>query len=371
MKEAVDNGEVAGLQYALLKDGEVVVSRSHGNRSLEGGAPLDEDTMFRIRSMTKPITAVAMMQLWEQGKWRLDDPITTFLPEFEGQTVMVSPDSLTDTTPMSRPPTMQELMTHTAGLGYGLFAANAVDRILQADTPLNRQTLDEMVEAVRAVPLVAQPGEKWSYSIGIDLQGAIIERISGQSLGEYFEESIFAPLGMTDTMFFVDQTDADRLAATYQGNPQTGELESYVETRSFFVRDHVESAGGGLASTTRDYSRFMQMLLNGGELDGARVLKPETVQLMMQNHIGEFRAMTGGGFGFGGAIELAGDAGQDAGEAGAPPGTYSWFGAEGTWFWIDPAHDIAFDGMIQRRGGGRGFINLRGESERLVYSALQ
>jgi CubicO group peptidase (beta-lactamase class C family) len=285
MQEAVDRGEVAGLAHVLIKDRQVVTFDMWGNQSL-GGPPITEETIYRIRSMTKPVTAVAMMQLYEKGLWAPEDPITNFLPEMANLRVAVDRNDLSNTVPVSRPPTMNELMTHTAGFGYGLSAANAVDRAFIENHPMAQPDLDGLVRRTAEIPLLMQPGERWSYSIAVDLQGAIVERLSGQPFGEYLEENIFRPLGMTDTGFQLAEADRHRLATVYQRNNTTGEYEEYPDAYSFFAGDAAESGGGGLASTTRDYARFAQMLLNEGELDGQRIITPESVRLMMTNHIG-------------------------------------------------------------------------------------
>jgi CubicO group peptidase (beta-lactamase class C family) len=339
-----------------------------GNQSL-GGPPITEETIYRIRSMTKPVTAVAMMQLYEKGLWKPDDPITKFLPELANLRVVTDRNELANTVPVSRPPTMNELMTHTAGFGYGLSAANAVDRAFIENSPMAQPDLVALVRRTAEIPLLFQPGERWSYSIAVDLQGAIVERLSGQPFGEYLAENIFRPLRMTDTGFQLPETDRQRFATVYQRNGTTGEHEAYPDAYSFFERDVAESGGGGLASTIGDYARFAQMLLNEGELDGERVLSPESVRLMMTNHIGELRGGFGNyGFGYGGAVVVE----PPSERAPQPLGTFSWFGIDGTWFWVDPTNDLAYIGMIQRRGGGgQGAVNFRGESPVLVYGALR
>jgi len=366
MKEAVDKGEVAGLEYVLIKDGKVAAFNVFGNQSI-GGAPMTENTIFRIRSMTKPITGVAMMQLYEKGLWKPEDPVTKFLPELGALKVATKQDSITEgVVPANRPPNMNEIMTHTAGFGYGLSAASAVDREFQRDNPHGQPNLQAAMNRLKDIPLLFQPGERWSYSYAVDVQAATIEKMSGQKFGEYLKANVFTPLGMKDTGFFVtDEAYKTRMATVYQRNA-SGQQEVYPDGYSFTVPNHHESGGGGLTSTTHDYARFLQMMLNKGELDGKRVLKPETVQLMMTNHIGDKRAMGGGGFGWGGAVKTT----EPSDRAPAPVGTWDWFGIDGTWFWVDPVNNIGFVGMIQRRNAGQGVINLRGESQQLVYKAV-
>ncbi|MDZ4762434.1 MAG: serine hydrolase domain-containing protein [Alphaproteobacteria bacterium] len=369
LKEAVDKGQVSGLEYVLFKDGEVAAFNTFGTRSF-GGAPLTEDTIFRIRSMTKVITGVALMQLYEQGKWQLDDPVTRYVPEFASLKVHTEDaDKKVVLVNAARPATMRELFTHTAGFGYGLSANNAVDRMFIADHPMGKKDLKALVDRVAEIPLLAQPGERFSYSIGIDVQGAIIERLSGMTFGDYLEANIFTPLGMKDTGFVLDEADRARFATVYTRNPASGRMELFPDPadRDFFKADHAQSGGGGLASTLHDYARFARMLVSDGELDGQRILKPETLQLMMRNHLsGDLRGF-GAGWGLGGQVQI-----ESTERAPQPVGTFSWFGIDGTWFWADPVNDLGFVAMIQRRGGGGpGSVDLRGESPQLVYKALR
>lgn len=367
MKEAVDKGEVAGLQYALVKDGKLIAINTFGAQSY-GGPPVTDATIFRIRSMTKPIVGVAMMQLWEKGLWKPEDPITKFLPELGNLKVATNRESIAEgLVPAARAPNMNEVMTHTAGFGYGLSAASAVDKEFQRDNPHAQPDLPSAMKRLAEIPLLFQPGERWSYSYTVDVQAAALEKMSGMTLGAYLDKNIFTPLGMNDTDFFISQKDYDtRLAKVYTRNA-AGEREVYPDGYSFTVRNHHESGGGGLTSTAHDYVRFVQMLLNDGTLDGQQILKPDTVKLMMSNHIGDKRAMGGAGFGWGGAVKLN----EPTDAAPAPAGMYDWFGIDGTWFWVDPVNKVGFVGMIQRRGNpGQGAINLRAESQQLVYKAL-
>lgn len=224
LKEAVDKKQIAGLEYALFRGGRLAAFNIHGDQSF-GGPPMTEDTIFRIRSMSKPVTGVALMQLYEQGKWSLDDPITKFVPEFNNLKVYTEDkDKNPVLVNVSRPATMRELFTHTAGFGYGLSASTAVDRMFIADHPMGKKDLKALIDRVAEIPLLAQPGERWSYSIGIDVQGAIVERLSGQSFGSYLQKNIFGPLGMKDTTFLLSEKDRPRLATVYQRNNETGEM---------------------------------------------------------------------------------------------------------------------------------------------------
>jgi CubicO group peptidase (beta-lactamase class C family) len=378
MKEAVDKGEVSGIVTLLVRKGQVAQFTAHGVQSYETGVPMSEKTLFRIYSMTKPVTGVALMQLYEKGLWKLDDPITKFVPEFANLKVMRSKDSGLEE--LKRPPTMLELMTHTAGFGYGLMQFHPVDQMFAKENPLGKPDMKSMIDAIARIPLLAQPGERWSYSIAVDIQGAIVERLSGKAFGQYLKDHIFGPLHMNDTMFFVPPAERERLAGLYQWSSSAGKLVPLPESpnRGFFAADHVESGGGGLVSTIHDYARFCQMLLNKGELDGARILQPETVALMTQNHIGDLRvgfdgnAATSGNAGSGFGLDFAVIYDPQAAKSVQGKGTYSWFGIAGTWFWIDPTNDLFYIGMIQRRGGaGPNAVNFRTESVNLVYEALR
>jgi CubicO group peptidase (beta-lactamase class C family) len=377
MKEAVDKGEVSGVVTLLVRHGEVAHFKSHGVQSYETNVPMSEKTLFRIYSMTKPVTGVALMQLYEKGLWKLDDPITKYVPEFANLKVMKSKESGTE--PLAKVATMRQLMTHTAGFGYGLSPVHPVDQMFAKENPLGKPDMKSMIDTVAALPLLAQPGERWSYSIAVDIQGAIVERLSGKKFGEYLKTNIFAPLHMNDTSFFVPPAEQTRVATVYSWDRNAGKLAPMPDPpgRDFFKPDHVESGGGGLVSTIHDYARFAQMLLNKGTLDGAKILQPETVALMTQNHIGDLRV------GFDGNAATSGPSGSGFGldfsviydpvlaKSPQGKGSFSWFGIAGTWFWVDPTNDLFFVGMIQRRGGaGANAVNFRAETPKLVAEAL-
>lgn len=380
MKQAVDNKEIAGINYALIKDGEVAAFKAVGSQIL-GGSPMRDNTLFRVRSTGKTITAVAMMQLWEQGKWRLEDPIAKFLPELANLKVATSPDNLDKLVPASHIPTMREVMTHTAGFSYGLRTDIAADRAYRAADVLRAKDMKTFVSQVASLPLANQPGERWYYSVTYDLQGAIIERITGKTFGAYLEESLFKPMAMTDTGFWLSEADRPRLATAHARNATTGLLEVFKDEDNFLSEDpfkqnsHFESGGGGasgLLSTLHDMVRFTQMLTNKGVLGGKRILKPETVDLMMQNHIGAMRGVLGGpgyGFGYGGRVVVDGSTETTP----QPNGAFSHFSIDGCWFWVDPTNKLSFVGLIARRGGGpAGGVTMGGEGDaaRLVYKAL-
>jgi CubicO group peptidase (beta-lactamase class C family) len=337
-------------------------------------------------SQTKPVVGVAMMILFEQGRWRLDDPITKFIPEFANLKVMNGTDAKGQPTveDMKRPPTMRELMTHTAGFGYGLRTGNPIDDAFRDQKVLESSSLQNMIDKIAKIPLLYQPGTRWNYSVAVDIQGYIIEKLTGQRLGDFMAEHIFKPLGMKDTGFFTPPSQRARLSEVYVTNPQTGKLLEltpalFPALQDFTKVPPMDSGGGGSVSTVDDYARFCQMILNGGELNGVRILAPATIALMLANHIedtvtaappNEYGPSIGTdalGFGLDFAISL------DPAKLGSLQGKGSvwWGGAAGTWFWIDPKNDLFFLGMIQRFGGGQsGSERLGVESQTFVYSAL-
>ncbi len=386
MDRAVDSGQVAGIETMLVRHGRIVDLHLHGLKSLSAGTPITRDTIFRIYSQTKPMVGVAMMILFEQGRWRLDDPITKFIPEFANLKVMNGVDAKGQPTveDMKRPPTMRELMTHTAGFGYGLRTGNPIDDAFRDQKVLASSSLQDMIDKIAKIPLLYQPGTRWAYSVAVDIQGYIIEKLTGQRLGDFMADHIFKPLGMKDTGFFIPPSQKARLSEVFVSNPQTGKLLEITPAlfpayQDFTKQPPMDSGGGGAVSTIDDYARFCQMILNGGELNGVRILAPATVALMQADHIedtvvaghpdeyGPPIGTTALGFGLDFAISL------DPAKLGSLQGKGSiwWGGAAGTWFWIDPKNDLFFLGMIQRFGGGAaGSDRLGVESQTFVYSAL-
>lgn len=383
MEGAVNQGRVAGMTTLLARHGKVVSFKTYGKKSLATGEPMTPDTIVRIYSMTKPITGVAMMILFEEGKWRLDDPVTRYIPEFKNLKVVksFSPDGAMVLEDMRRPPTMREIMSHTAGFGYGLQDEHPVDKLYREKRVLGANGLKEMIDRTATIPLVYQPGTSWRYSSAVDIQGYLVEKLSGQPFGQFLEQRIFKPLKMNDTAFFVPAAKASRLAAVYVGNKETGKIEEAKDVfgnnmPTYLTPPANESGGGGLVSTTMDYARFAQMVLNGGVLDGARILSPASVELMDTNAIPEAALVSSNGsigarfnnaVGFGLDFMVV----KDPRTAGTLEGknTMSWGGAAGTWFWIDPTNDVIFVGMIQRMGGTGG-DDLGSMARTLTYQAL-
>ncbi|RZI61415.1 MAG: class A beta-lactamase-related serine hydrolase [Zymomonas sp.] len=369
VRQLVDDGEVKGMVTLLARHGKIVSISVHGNR--DEAQPMTRDTIFRLASMSKPVTGVALMILFEEGKFALDDPITKFIPQFRGLHVASEADKGGNPVlvPMKRPPTMRELMSHRAGFGYGMFLDKPADRIFAREAPLAANDLEGMIERLARVPLLYQPGEHFSYSAAMDIEGYIIEKLSGQRLGDFMRTRIFTPLGMTDTGFFVPSDKLSRLAAMYRTNPANGRL-SPPGQGIFWVRGDpqsppsLESGGAGLYSTVDDYSRFAQMLANRGTLGDVRILKSSTVKLMQTNTMPSplppgyalsLPWMFSDAVGFGLNMQTVVDpraAGRREGK-----GTLSWNGASGVFWWVDPENHLFFLGMLQNgyRTGPRSY----------------
>lgn len=360
MQRMVDQKEYAGVVTLLARHGKIIRYTAVGKSDLDSGKALDTDAIFRIFSMTKPITAVAMMLLYEEGRWNPVEPVYRYIPEFSHLRVYKGLDSFNMMVleePV-HPPSMKELMTHTAGFVYG-WGDSPVDHLYRDDqnrTIFLSGSLQSMIERLSKAPLYYQPGTRWVYSLSVDIQGYVIEKLSGMSLPEFMQKRIFSPLEMRDTGFYVPKEKRHRFTTLYRMSPQ-GKLVSApaplgVEYDKVPV---LPQGGGGLVSTAMDYFRFAQMLLNRGELDGVRILGPKTVEMMMSNHLPEgirvedfhgVQMRPGLGYGFNGAVVT------DPDRAVVPlgKGTYLWDGAAGSWFWVDPVNDIVFVGMVQRLG---------------------
>ena len=382
IQREVDEQRLAGVTTLLLRHGQVVEQRSYGVKDIASGAPMTNDTIFRIYSMTKPVTGVAMMILYEEGKWLPSDPISKFIPEFAGLKVFkgIDPNGTILTEPPQHPPTMGELMTHTAGFTYGLFGDTPVDKLYMKANWLGATSLQDLMHRLAGIPWLYQAGTQWVYSVSMDIQGYIIEKISGQSFPEFMQQRIFKPLGMKDTAFFVPKDKRGRFATLYGEDPQEKLVvlgEPSGPKADFMSEPAAPSGGGGLVSTAGDYARFAQMLLNHGELDGVRILSPPTVTLMTTNHLAP-RLLTGE-FGLPGIVTMQPGHGWAYDLAVFPDpaavndvvgkGTYYWAGAADTWFWVDPTNDLLFIGMTQRMLGPH-WPNVQGLTRPVVYGAL-
>ena len=382
MADMVEAGRIAGGAFVLMRHGQVAALDCVGEASLETHRPILPDTLYRIYSMTKPVTAVAMMQLYEQGLWALDDPVTRFLPQLANLTVCTGVDLEGEmiTEPVSRPPTIREIMSHTAGFGYGLFDQHPVDRAVYGRAVLQAPDLPTMMDRLADIPLMFEPGTEWSYSVSSDVLGRLVEVISGQSLPDYFRDHIFVPLDMVDTGFHVPPEKLDRLADIYAAGPD-GRLEVARTLFGFPVIDFsrppsLPLGGGGLVSTAGDYARFCQMILNRGELNGVRLLKDKTVDLLATNQIPNavlakpnparllpFSPAFGFTLGFSVMLDPAAISAVEG------RGTLAWGGGGGTWFWIDPENDLVFVGLIQRMADPVS-AEFRTVARQLTYDAL-
>jgi CubicO group peptidase (beta-lactamase class C family) len=378
MQEAVDAKQLPGAVTLLARHGKVVDYRTYGMRDAASGAAMTRDTIFRAFSMTKPVTGVAMMLLYEQGKWLPSDPIAKYIPEFahlkvckgvDGAGNMILEDPI-------HPPTMKELMTHTAGFVYGFFGNTPVDKEYQKTGVMQSKSLQEFISKLAKIPLAYQPGTKWVYSVSMDIQGYIIEKLSGQMLPDFMRDHIFKPLGMKDSGFFVPADKRGRFVTIYRSNEKGEVVPAPGFGGDYAEQPTMASGGGGMVTTAEDYFRIAEMLANGGELNGVRILSLASVQLMSTNHLaanlltGEFsigaQVMRPGlGYGYDCAVEY------DPGEANLPDGrgTFFWDGAAGTWFWIDPTSDIVFIGMVQRVLGPDS-PQVEYQSRPAVYQAL-
>jgi len=376
MKEYVDQGKISGVVTLVARHGRVVHLRPTGRLDIEQNRPMQKDTIFRIASMSKAVTSVATLMLMEDGKLLLSDPVSKFIPAFKKTTVAVAPpkgaapNSPVAIVPARREITIRDLLTHTSGISYGTGPAEAQYKAANiwmwyfAD---KNEPILPVVERLAALPFDAQPGEKYIYGFNTDILGAVVEQASGQPLDEFFRTRIFEPLRMRDTSFFLPPEKRDRLAVVYAATdnrivrapePQRGQGDYVDGPRKCF------SGGAGLLSTASDYARFLQMLLNGGELDGVRLLGPKTVELATSNHVGKLfnEGLTGFGLGF----EVV----DDLGKAGRPGsvGEFSWGGAYNTGFWVDPQEQLVAVFMSQLLPSND--LDIQGKFRALVYASI-
>ncbi|MGA9722549.1 MAG: serine hydrolase domain-containing protein [Candidatus Binatus sp.] len=378
-KNYIAPGKIAGSQTLVARHGHVAYFKSQGLMDRERHKAMADDTIFRLYSMTKPIASVALMTLYEQGHFQLNDPVSRFIPAWRDQKVWVSGEGASmETAAPARPMTMRHVLSHSGGLTYGA-TNHPVDRAYR-EAGVGRgagETLSAFADKLAKVPLRYQPGERWMYSLSTDVCGYLVEAISGKRFDQYLQETIFDPLDMKDTSFMVAPRKTDRFAANYQREADKTlkliddpERSNYLKLPTFF------SGGGGLTGTTADYLRFCEMLRRGGELGGARILGPRTIELMHRNHlaggkdlsqlaIGAFSetAYEGVGFGLGFAMTL----GQvEAGGLGG--GEYYWGGAASTIFWVDPKEDMVVIFMTQLMPSAT--FNFRGQLRNIIYSAI-
>ena len=379
MDALVAGGKLPGVSVTVARRGQIAYQRCTGLSDIARGTKMSPETMVRIYSMTKPIATTAALMLYEQGHFQLDNPISRFIPAFAGQRVCVGGSrGKMETVPAMRDITFRDLMTHTSGLTYHFMAATAVDAEYR-DQGIDFQTSDDplgtLVERVAKIPLIAQPGAEWNYSIAMDVLGYLVQVISGQDFGDFVHERILTPLGMTDTQFTVPDDKLARFAANYIPGADGLTLLDDPETSRYRVPGKLRSGGGGLVSTAGDYMRFAQMLLGGGALGDVRLLGRKTVELMTRNHLrGDMADMgqprfsessyEGVGFGLGCSVTLDPARAQLVGSA----GEYAWGGAASTAWWNDPSEEMSVVLLTQLTPSST--YPIRRELRVLTYSAL-
>jgi CubicO group peptidase (beta-lactamase class C family) len=388
----VDGGWLPGMLTHVYRKGHLVHTGLCGQMDLERGKPMREDAIFRIYSMSKPITAVALMMLVEEGLIGLDDAVHTHIPAWRDLGVYASgmPSLLADapprflTTPTLRPMKVVDLLTHTSGLTYGFMMRTAIDAAYRKAKVTDRQTpggLPEMIDQLAGIPLDFSPGTAWNYSVSIDVLGYLVEKLAGISFGEFLRSRLFEPLGMSDTAFHVPEDKLERFACCYQ--PEAGgrglKLQDDARESAYATPPLLESGGGGLVSTAHDYLRFCRMMLNGGSLDGVQILSPKTVALFSLNYLPDNREIAdmampgmfsessyaGVGFSLGCGVNVNVAKTRLPGSL----GEYFWGGAAATAFWIDPKEELTVVFMTQVIGSDAR-LTLRRDLRTLVYSAM-
>ncbi|MGE0599318.1 MAG: serine hydrolase domain-containing protein [Dehalococcoidia bacterium] len=393
LRSYVDEGKLAGTLMLVARHGEIGHFQANGLADRERNVPMKQDTIFRIYSMSKPITAVALMQLFERGLVQIDDPVEKYIPEWAGLQVYSSgtyPNFQTKRT--DRPMTVRDLLSHQSGLTYGFLSRTNVDaayRELKIDEGGKDRSLKCMVSELAQLPLEFSPGSAWNYSVGIDICGYLVEVISGQRFDDYLRTNIFEPLGMEDTAFHVPAAKQSRFAANYSVNPGgTLSLTTVDASKGFQLADDPAtstylqpptylSGGGGLVSAAMDYFKFAQMLCNDGELLGERIIGRKTLELMVSNHLpggtdlmhharGQWAETTFSGIGFGLGVSVTLD--PSMAQLPGTPGEFAWGGAASTAFWVDPIEELVVVFMTQLMPSS--FYNIRRELRTLIYGAL-
>ena len=377
----IDKGRLPCVAALVARGGQVAHLSFRGATEMGGSRAIDADTIYRIYSMTKPITSVAAMMLFEEGALRLDHEVFRYIPEFQDTMVLGEDGKLVKP---ARAMTVRDLFTHTSGLSYSFLMQGAVDKYYR-DNKLEysqwKGDLASFCQALAKAPLVFSPGDRWNYSNSTDVLGRVVEVASGMSLDQFFQTRIFGPLGMKDTGFHVPAESLDRLMACYRRDPVSGVIslaDPGGAASAYAKPPNVFSGGGGLASTIGDYFRFCRMLANGGELDGVRLLSPKTLEFMTMNHLPDNKTlkdmgdktfsesrMDGSGFGLGWAVTTDVVATTQPGSI----GTFSWGGMASTFFWIDPVEDLIAIQMTQLMPSGA--YPIRPQFQQLVYAAIE
>jgi CubicO group peptidase (beta-lactamase class C family) len=366
-KREVDRGTLPGATVMVARKGQIGWFDAIGRQSPAASAPMAKDTIFRIFSMTKPIVSVGIMMLVEEGQFLLSDPVAKFIPEFAEQKVGVEHNGRLELVPRLRPMTIQDLLRHTSGITYDHTGNGLVQQLYQQSRLRSRKISNaEHAAMVAGLPLICQPGAEWNYSRSTDILGRIIEVVSGTTLGAFLTERILAPLQMAETAFHTAEENAGRLAEPFPADPWNGET---VQLFNMLEKPAMESGGGGLVSTTMDYARFCQMLLNGGTLDGVRIIARKTLELMASDHLGPHVKIQGTlvppghSFGLGFAVRTQKGIAPFMGSV----GQFFWSGMAGTFFWIDPSEDL-FAVFMMQGPGQREYI--RSMLRNLVYAAI-
>lgn len=382
-KNYIDTGRLPCVATMVSRGGQIALENYSGATEMGGDTPISADTIFRIYSMTKPITSLAVMMLFEEGALRLDHNVSRYIPEFKNAQVFESgtKDDYKTRAP-DREMTVLDLFTHTSGITYGFLFQSETDAIYRAEKiGHNIETLQEMAKRIAGLPLGFSPGDKWCYGHSIDVLGAIVEIVSGMPLDEFFRDRIFGSLGMDDTAFWVPEAKLPRLMTCYNRNATNGEITvsdlGGAESKAYKARPKLLNAGGGLVSTMRDYHKFCLMLLRGGTLDGARIISPKTWEFMRQNHLPDGKTikdmgdktfsearMEGNGFGLGGSVITDVVANGQPGSE----GVFSWGGLASTFFWIDPEEELIAIQMTQMIPSSS--YPIRPQFQQLAYAAI-
>jgi CubicO group peptidase (beta-lactamase class C family) len=367
-KRDIDKGTIPGVTMMVARRGQIGWFDALGKQNPAGSTPMAQHSIFRIFSMTKPIVSVGIMMLLEEGHFLLNDPIAKYIPEFADQKVGVENNGKLDLVPLTRPITIQDLLRHTSGITYDHTGNGLVQQLYQQSRLRSRKISNaEHAATVASLPLMCQPGTEWNYSRSTDILGRIIEVVSGKTLSAFLTERILAPLQMAETAFHTGAENADRLAEPFPTDPWTGEK---VQLFNMLEKPVMESGGGGLVSTTMDYARFCQALLNGGVLDGNRIIGRKTLQLMASDHLGPNVKLEGHlvppghSFGLGFAVRTQEGMAPFAGSV----GQFFWSGVAGTFFWIDPKEELFAVFMSQGPGQREYFRSL---VRSLVYAAVE
>ncbi len=386
LQRYIDAGKLAGTLTLVARRGKVAYFEAQGHLEIERKRPVTHDSIFRIYSMTKPITSVGLMMLYEQGRFQLDDPVHKFIPSWRNLAVYAGGNHPNwKTSPVERPMTVRDLLSHTSGLTYGFMERTNVDaayrKLAIGDRTRPGYTVKDMIDTLATLPLEFSPGTRWNYSVATDVCGHLIEVISGQRLDAYLREHVLQPLGMSDTSFVVTDDKQSRFAANYERQADDAPRLIDDPAKSVYRDCSFFSGGGGLVSTAGDYFRFTSMLLNRGELDGIRLLGRKTVELMTMNHLPKGQELTdlaqagaftetaygGMGFGLGFSVMQSPVRAQISGT----PGEYAWGGAASTAFWVDPGEELVVVFMTQlMQMTSRTPYPLRRELRALTYSAL-